>query len=143
MKIKKVLLIIFFSIIVLLLLTTKSNASLYLNELNFDAKINSDGSMNVTETWDIDIKDTNTLYKTFNIDYNKYSEITNVVVTKGEGQELIPSDTWAYHMQKDYYYGGLNEDNDYEVCWGVGLENKSDNRKYKISYKDILYKWRI
>ena len=31
--------------------------------------------MDVTETWDINIKSTNTLYKTFKTDNSKYSEI--------------------------------------------------------------------
>lgn len=135
MKIKKILLIMFFTLITLLLLTTKSNASLYLNELKFDAQINPDGSMDVTENWNIEISDTNTLYKTFKRDSNKYSGITNVVVTEVGGQELIKASNWAYHMQKNHYYGGLNDKNQYEICWGVGLDNGSATRRYKISYK--------
>lgn len=134
MKTKKFLLILFFTLIALLLLTTKSNASLYLNNLKFNAQINTDGSMDVTEIWNIDISDTNTLYKTFNKDNSKYSGITNFVVTELDGQELIRTNKWSYHMKKNYYYGGLNKDNNYEVCWGVGLDNSSDTRRYKISY---------
>ena len=135
MKIKRILLTILFLIIALLLLTTKSNASLYLNNLDFDVQINSDGSMDVTEKWDIEISDTNTLYKTFKRDSSKYSGITNVVVTEVGGKELTKDDSWAYHMQKDYYYGGLNNSSEYEICWGVGLENSSDTREYLISYR--------
>ena len=38
-----------------------------LNELKFDAQINENGSMDVTETWDIYISHTNTLFKTFEL----------------------------------------------------------------------------
>ena len=143
MKTKNILLIFVFALITLLLLTTKSNASLYLNNLDFKAQINSDGSMDVTETWNIEISDTNTLYKTFKNDNSKYSGITNVVVTEMGGQELIPASSWSYHMQKNYYYGGLNNDENYEICWGVGLDNSSDTRNYKISYKveDVITKY--
>lgn len=135
MRIKRILLTILLLIIALLLLTTKSNASLYLNNLDFDVQINTDGSMDVTEKWDIEISDTNTLYKTFKRDSSKYSGITNVVVTEVGGKELTKDDSWAYHMQKDYYYGGLNNSGEYEICWGVGLENSSDTREYLISYR--------
>lgn len=135
MKTKKILLIFVFTLLALLISTTKAQASQYLNNLDFFVQINSDGSMDVTENWDIKISDTNTLYKTFRMDSSKYSEITNVVVTEVGKQELIPSDEWAYHMKKGYYYGGLNNDGDYEICWGVGLDDSSDKRNYKISYK--------
>ena len=36
---------------------------------------NSDGSMDVVETWNIDISDTNTLFKTFKRDSTKYTNI--------------------------------------------------------------------
>ena len=50
-KEKKLLVTIIFAIILILLGTVKSNAgSLYLSDLGFDAQINNDGSMDVTET---------------------------------------------------------------------------------------------
>ena len=68
-KIKKTITTLIFLILFIILGNTKSNAgSLYLDNLNFDAKINQDGSMNVTETWDISISETNTLFKTFKTD---------------------------------------------------------------------------
>ena len=68
MKSKKTLFVLAFVIFILFALTTKSNAGLNLNNLDFEAQINSDGSMDVTETWDIDISSTNTLYKVFKTD---------------------------------------------------------------------------
>lgn len=57
-----------------------ANSYLNLNELNFYAKINDDGSMDVVETWNIEIEDTNTLFKTFELDNTKFSSIDNVKV---------------------------------------------------------------
>ena len=37
----------------------------YLNSIDYHVEMQKDGSMRVTETWDVDIKNTNTLFKTF------------------------------------------------------------------------------
>ena len=45
-----------------------SDSSQVLDNVEYDIQINSDGSMDVKELWDIDIEYTNTLFKKFNID---------------------------------------------------------------------------
>ena len=117
-----------------------SNASdyLYLNKLDFYVQINSDGSMNVTEIWNIDIEDINTLFKTFKTDKEKYSNITDVKVTNitnGMNNELTQINTYMYHVTENCYYGLKNDDGDFEIAWGVGLDNDNEVRKYKIEYK--------
>ncbi len=72
MKTKKLLFIFILAIFIIFLFAVKSDASLYLNELEFYAEIDENGDMDVTETWNIDISDTNTLYKTFKKDKDKY-----------------------------------------------------------------------
>lgn len=146
-KIKKMLYIIIFALMILLIGTVKSNAGdLSLSNLDFEVQINSDGSMNITETWDIYIKQTNTLYKSFKTDSSKYSKITDVSVkeiTNGKENAFIKTNNWAYHVSKNRYYGTKNEDGDFEIGWGVGLDNSSGRRKYKISYKvqDVITKY--
>lgn len=135
---EKILYTILFLLMFICIGTIKSNAGdLYLNNLEFDVEINSDGSMDVTEIWDIDIEETNTLYKSFKKDNSKYSKITNVDVkeiTKGNNNNFIETDEWAYHVKKGYYYGTENEDGNFEIGWGVGLDNSSATKKYQISY---------
>lgn len=144
---KKILYIILFVALFICIGTVKSKAGqLRLNELNFDVQINNDGSMDVTETWNIRIRETNTLYKTFKTDKSKYSEITNVTVkdiTYGANQEFIKTPNWAYHVAKNRYYGTKNEDGDFEIGWGVGLDNQTATKKYEISYtvKDAITKY--
>ena len=137
--IKKFFIISIFIFISLIILSIKSNASsdLLLNNLDFNAFINSDGSMDITETWDIKIKDTNTLFKTFKLDSGKYKDITNIQVTditNGENKEFRQINTLMYHVTKNCYYGLINDDGNFEIAWGVGLDNSSDTKKYKISY---------
>jgi len=146
MKIKKVIYSILFAIIILLLSQNKVEASLNLDNLDFDVKINSDGSMNVTETWDIYISETNTLFKTFETDSSKYSNITDVKVkeiTDGKNIEFTQIDEEMYHVTKNCYYGLINSNGSFEIAWGVGLDNSTDTRKYEISYKvnDVIAKY--
>ena len=91
MKNKKIIITLIFTAMFLLIFTTKSDATLQLNNLDFYAQINEDGSMDVTETWNIYISETNTIYKTFKIDNSKYSYITDVEVretTNGENKKI-------------------------------------------------------
>ena len=138
-KIKKIITTLIFLILFIILGNTKSNAgSLYLDNLNFDAEINQDGSMNVTETWDISISETNTLFKTFKTDNSKYSSITDVEVaevTNSAEKKFSKVDSLMYHVTKDCYYGMKNSDGNFEIAWGVGLDDSSATKTYKISYK--------
>lgn len=147
-NLKKIVLVLTFVILNIILLSTKSQASgdLYLNRLEFYADINSDGSMNVTEMWDIDISNTNTLYKTFKTDKEKYLEINNVEVTEitnDENKKLKKTNELLWHLDKDSYYGLKNDNGDFEIAWGVGLDNGKETRKYKISYRvnDVISKY--
>ena len=42
---------------------------------------------------------------------------------------------WEYHVNKGNYYGTNNDNGDFEIGWGVGLDNSYDSRNYKIEYK--------
>ncbi len=138
-KTKKILITLTFLILFIILGNNKSNAgSLYLNDLDFNAQINQDGSMNVTETWDISINETNTLFKTFKTDKSKYTSITNVQVseiTGGTEKKFTGVNSLMYHVTKDCYYGLTNSDGNFEIAWGVSLDDSSATKKYKISYK--------
>ena len=148
-NIKKILTtFVFFAIFIILgiINVNASSSDLYLNNLEFKAEINTDGSMKVTEIWDIDIEDTNTLYKTFKPDETKYSEINDVTVketTNGEEKYFYESSEWAYHLEENYFFGGENSDGLYEIAWGLGLDSDSDTRKYEISYtvEDAIAKY--
>ena len=140
MKIKKFLFTILFAIFILLISQNKVDASLNLNNLDFDVQINSDGSMDVSETWDIYVSDTNTLFKNFESDSSKYSNIIDVTVkeiTKGKNKEFSQIHEEMYHVTKDCYYALNKTDGKFEIAWGVGLDNSSDERVYQISYKVV------
>lgn len=116
--------------------------NLYLNELSFKVLIEEDGDLTVEEEWNIKIKNTNTLFKTFEMDSSKHGKITNVTVadiTHGKKQ-LKEIDTLMHHVTKDCYYGLTNNDGDFEIAWGVGMDSSVGNRTYLIRYtvKDAI-----
>ena len=88
--------------------------------------------------WNIDIEETNTLFKTFKTDKTKYSSISNVTVTDiTTTNEIAFSqiNQLMYHVTKNCYYGMINKDGNFEIAWGVGLDNSKATRKYMIQYK--------
>lgn len=146
MRIKKYLIIFSIMLATILLLTVTSYAGdLELEVLHFDIQLNTDGSMNVTENWNIEVEDTNTLYKTFEID-GKYSDITNVEVKEitktGQIQNFKQINQEMYHVTKDCYYALENKNGEFEIAWGVSVHGY-EKKQYKISYKvnDVLEKY--
>ena len=134
--------IILFISIILLVLTTFSiyvraddSSSLYLDKLKFDVTVNEDGSMDVVETWNIDISHVNTLYKTFKMDDEKFTSIKNVKVKDiTANREFTQIDEEMYHVTENCYYGLINSKGNFEIAWGVGLDNRYATRTYEISY---------
>lgn len=105
-----------------------------MNNLNYDVSLNEDGSMNVTETWDVYVKNTGTLFKDFE-DNDKFP-ITDVHVKNlNTGEDLKKLDYEVYHVPAGEYYA---EDIGYdtvEVAFGTGMSESKGNIKYEISYK--------
>lgn len=147
-KLKKIISFIFLLILTFFIFTpsarAENNSRLYLNKLKFDVTVNKDGSMDVVETWNIDISHVNTLYKTFEKDKDKFTAIENVRVKDiTANKEFSQIDEEMYHVTKDCYYGLTNSKGDFEIAWGVGLDNSSATRTYEISYtvKDAIGKY--
>lgn len=139
-KFRKIIIIFIFMLFLVGLLNNvdAKSSNLELNNLDFDVEILENGDMKVKETWDIDIKNTNTLFKTFKTDITKYLDIDNVVVkeiTNGKNVLLKKVTKYSYHVNENAYYGLINNDGDFEIAWGVGLDNGRDTRTYEISYE--------
>lgn len=144
-KFKRIFWILLFTISFIIIGNTSSNASYQkLNSLDFQAYINDDGSMYVIEDWDIKIEETNTLFKNFEMNSSKFSDITNVKVTDlSKGKSLTKINQEMYHVTKDCYYALEIDDDKFEIAWGVGLDNSSATKKYRIEYvvEDVVAKY--
>ena len=138
MKLKKyIFFIFFFSSLFFLWHTHVYAGDLELKNLSYDVTLNADGSANVTETWDISIEDTNTLFKTFEIDSSKYSGIENVSlveITNGTRKNFSQIYQEKYHVDKDCFYALRNSSGDFEIAWGVHEDNSYARRTFEMSY---------
>lgn len=139
MKNKNIVLMLMITFIAILLATSKVEAAdLELKNLEYKVKLNSDGSANVTEIWNIYIENTNTLFKTFEIDKSKYKEITDVTVAevvKGRKIQARKITQERYHVPKGYYYALVNQQRKFEIAWGAQVEDET--KTYEISYKIV------
>lgn len=120
--------------------------NLTLNNLKFESTVNEDGSMDVTEIWDISVEDTNTLYKTFKLDSDGFDGFSNAKVyeVSNDGTKKLLSQTnvEAYHVAKGSYYSLINSNNVYEITWGVSI-NTRQTKTYEISYtvENLVHKY--
>lgn len=137
-KVQKLLLLIGIFISVLLISNISNASGLRLKKLNYDVELNADGSADVTETWNISIEDTNTLFKTFEVDKTKYKEITDVTVSEIKSNGTIVNfdkiNQYKYHVDKNCYYA-MMYNGKFEIAWGAHAEDTT--RTYKISYKIV------
>lgn len=141
MKLKKYIFRTLFIFALLFLWNTSVYAGdLELRNLKYNVKLNSDGSANVTETWDIAIEDTNTLFKTFEIDKTKYSGITNVSLVETTDVTSKPFTQIyqeKYHVDKNCFYALTNSKGQFEIAWGVHEDDDYARRTFEINYTII------
>ncbi len=105
-----------------------------LEQIDFEAVLDENGNMEVTETWEIDINGrTNTLFKTFSIDPKKYDSITNVTVKDVTANKQFKNiNKLMNHVTTDCYYGMKNQNGEFEIAWGINLS--SGKRTYEVKY---------
>lgn len=140
---KKEFKIILINIIIIcaymMIFPNKSNAvtNQELENLNYDVVITANGDINVTETWDIKIEETRTLYKNFEIDKDKYSKISNVYVeeiTGNTSNKFVQTNSYNYYVDTGKYYALNLNQNMFEIAWGTNWSDQKEEKKYKISY---------
>ena len=140
MKIKgKIISIILFFIMILIMSSSHSYAGYQEWEsLNYDVTLNIDGSMDVVETWNVSIEETNTLFKQFSLKNMPEISFTDVSVSEiddsGNEIKLTNINQEQYHVDPGCFYGLMIKDNVFEIAWHVGLDNSYDTRVYKIYY---------
>lgn len=136
---KRILLIVSILFGVILIQTYSQASGLELKRLEYNVYLNEDGSANVTEKWRISIQDTNTLFKTFEMDQEKYTGITDVSVKeiKSDGSKINfrKINQEKYHVDKNFYYALKNKKGQFEIAWGAHAEDVI--KTYEINYKII------
>lgn len=141
MKLKKFIFTILFLLLTVIIWNSKSYASgdLTLKNLDYKVKLNSDGTANVTETWDISIEDTNTLFKTFKLDSSKFSgfkDVSLIETTNGTRKEFTQIYNEMYHVTKNCFYALNTSSTEFEIAWGVSVDGYA-RRTFEMNYTII------
>ena len=109
---------------------------MFLNKRTVDLEVFSDGSIKVEEIWDIDVKNTSTLFITYPIEEKTaFKDVSVSYWENGYWKPMIEN----YAIYSDgkeplnRYHAGVYEGS-YEIAWGTGLAEDKGNRKYKIEY---------
>ena len=136
MNIKKYIFAVLVFVAVLMISNISKAGSLEFNNLTIDATLKENGDMVVTEFWNINIRDTNTLFKDWKLDYEKYSGIEDVSVVEvfedGSQKKFTEIGEEMYHVTKDCFYAFPISEDTYEIAWGVHVDNAV--KEYRITY---------
>lgn len=136
-NIKKIFIVCLFALFTLILVNTSYAGEQSWNALDYNVVLNEDGSADIVETWDVDISETNTMFKDFDLSSDSSYFIDNVRVTRVEQGREVPLEQIyeeQYHVDHNCYYGLMIDSYTFEIVWNVGLDNSSDTRTYKIYY---------
>lgn len=127
-----ILLTILLLIIFLIIRKINKIENLTITELDYDIVVNDNGSIDVTEIWNLSISEVNTLFKYFSEDYNIENVKIYKILKNGKEEELIQTEEQLYPLTENVYYVQNNEDSDLAIAWGVNAKNKLIT--YKITY---------
>lgn len=130
----------------IMFVTTESKPDKYqiMNNLDYNIILNKDGSMKITETWDVYVNNTSTLFRTINKN-NKFGEIEDIQVKDLEtGKNLTQIYEKMYYVTDGCYYALDISKYEFEIAWGIGMQNHKGRKKYQFSYtiKDVVTNYR-
>lgn len=115
-------------------LNSKEGKYQHMNQLDYEVTLKDNGDMDVVETWDIYLKNTNTIFRNFELS-DKFGKITNITVTDLEtGKQLSQINEKMYHVTTDCFCAFELDDDKFEIAWGTGMEELKGIKKYQVKY---------
>ena len=156
-KLKKILFILCISVIIIGISINDASANddenNFINNIEITVNVNKNGVANITETWDVEVYDTNEMYRTyFNLNTSKIENLT-VKDEKNIKYEFI--DDWDIDADGDQKAGkcGIYFNEKYgetDICWGIQTNGKhvytinydiTNFIKQKMGYQTINFKF--
>ena len=108
-----------------------------INKLEYKVNINEDGSIDVTEVWDLSINGIKEITKNFiNLEKNYFS-VSNIEITdltNGKNYKLSQISKERQKLDENSFYIQEKDETKTGLTWKVGIENTSTNKKYEINY---------
>lgn len=108
------------------------DSSIKLINWDIEAYVKKDGSVNITEVWDVKYSGITTLFRNFD---EPLEAIIDPKVSKIDGDNIIPFEQKEYAEKRrpGEYHKGVYEGKS-EIGWGVSGPNQSGREKFKIEY---------
>ena len=133
-RIKKIIIFLIVIFIICFMIYKSGENTQYMNNLDYNINLLENGDMEITETWDMYINHTNTIFRDLNLyGYDNIEDIS--VVDLETGKELNQIDHEEYHVPTNSYYALPLQSTKFEIAWGTGMENSFGRKKYQIKYK--------
>lgn len=105
-----------------------------LSDYSFEMKLNSDSSISVIEIWNVELKNTNTLYKNFDISEQNFSNVKVVEIDSDKEKEYEQIESLEYHVTNGCFYAMTNKDGRFEIAWNCDSEKEKSNKTFKVCY---------
>ncbi len=110
--------------------------SLFINTRSVNLEVLTDGSIQVEEIWDINIRNTSTLFIAYPKEEGRYFKDVKVSYFENERWHSmsLTEYTASDGREPENYYHASNFNNKFEIAWGTGLAEGRDRKLYKIEY---------
>lgn len=109
-----------------------SAKSTLINNMTIKAHLNSSGTMDVYETWDMNVYEGTEIYKTFASMHDSNLQLISVKEGNKTFKKLSSWDTSASKSDKTYKCGIYKDDGNQEICFGIGSYG---HHTYVMHYK--------
>lgn len=131
------IILLIFSIVIISAVVKRGEERIKNRTIN--ALVQADGSVFIEDIWDIQVVNSSTLFQSFgsgvseknfsNVIVSYYDEILEKWIPMTENKDI----SYTGKELLNYYHAGIFE-GQFEIAWGVGLENSRARRKYKLEY---------
>lgn len=128
----KKLLVCLFLLFICFPIQNVSASDLEIKDINIHATIQEDGSARFVETWNMYVDEGTEVYKVF--DNMEESKVDFLSVIDDLGTKYKKVDKWDVDLskkEKDGFYGMIQDDDHYELCFGIG---EYGQRSYTFEY---------
>lgn len=108
---------------------------LKINNLEYSILVKENGNTQITEKWEVSIKEPVNLKKIITLDEKKFTEISNVEIyeiSKNKEDKKLIELIGKNNLDEDSFYDVINEDGKFEIGWLANATNEI--KTYEINY---------
>lgn len=120
---------------------TENINELKINNLEYSILVKENGNTQITEKWEVSIKEPVNLKKTITLDEKKFSEISDVKIyeiSKNNEEKKLIELMGKDNLDKDSFYDFINEEGKFEIGWLADVTNEIKTYEIMYTVKDSV-----